>query len=189
MITIVAKDSGVQKLLAQIQKKLSNPKSAMSEIGEIVQGSIQKNFEQGGRPAWKPLAASTIAQRQRIKKWPGQILVRTGVAGGLMGGINYRAFKDRVELSANKEYATTHQFGAAKGSFGTVEAQIKTHVRRISRAFGKPIKPRAVEVKAHKRMMTMPWGNIPARPFMMVQEEDWDEIRESLAEFLVGEKT
>lgn len=31
----------------------------------------------------------------------------------------------------------------------------------------------------------LPWGDIPARPFMMVQEEDWDEIKNELGDLLL----
>jgi phage gpG-like protein len=189
MLSVEIKDKGVKDLLERIRKRTQNLKPAMSLIGEIVHGSIQRNFEEGGRPqAWAPLAPSTIERRKRINRWPGRILVISGTAGGLMGGISYRSFDDRVELAANAPHATTHHFGAEKGSFGTVEAQVKTHVRRITQAFGKSIAPRNVTVKAHTRKATLPWGNIPARPFMLVQDEDWDEIRESLAEFLLGVK-
>ena len=123
------------------------------------------------------LSPATIIQRQRERKRPGQILIRSGKAGGLLGRINYSPRNDRVTVSANKVYATTHHFGAKKGQFGTVLAQIPAHIRTL--ASGKK-----VSVKAHSREMKVPWGDIPARPFMMVQGEDWDEIRETLLDFL-----
>lgn len=178
-VSIKTDDSGVYRLLRQIEKRLGNLKPAMSLIGEIVHGSIQQNFEEGGRPRrWRPLSPVTIAQRRRLGKWPGRILVRSGVAGGLMGGISYRPYKDRVELSANKVYAATHQLGARRGQFGRVAATVREHIRRMKDG-------RTVKVKAHTRRMLVPWGDIPARPFMAVQTEDWDEIRESMLDYLV----
>lgn len=47
---------------------------------------------------------------------------------------------------------------------------------------------RRIEVRAHTRKMTLPWGNIPARPFMLVQNEDWDDMREVLGKFLLDAK-
>lgn len=185
---IEIKDSGIQEMLAMIEQRVHNLKPAMGLIGEIALGSIQENFEKGGRPSWEPLSQTTINIRKRINKWPGRILVRSGVAGGLLGGISYRPGDNDVTLSANKPYATTHHFGAKKGSFGTVAATIKEHIRKINQAFGKPIEPRDVKVKAHTRKMTLPWGDIPARPFMMVQDEDWTEIKETLAEYLMSKE-
>jgi len=40
-----------------------------------------------------------------------------------------------------------------------------------------------IKIKAHDRKMDLPWGNIPARPFMMVADEDWTEILKSLKDF------
>lgn len=183
--SIEAKDSGVQKLLQKVRERVKNMRPVFNVIGEIAHGSIQENFEVGGRPAkWKPLSPVTIAQRKRQGKWPGRILVRMGVAGGLFGAISHKAFRDRTELSANKPYATTQHFGAEKGEFGTVTAQIPEHVRRITQAFGKAIEPRDVTVRAHTREMQIPWGDIPARPFMVIQEEDWEEIKGTLLDFL-----
>ncbi|WP_035253305.1 phage virion morphogenesis protein [Desulfatiglans anilini] len=176
--TIEIRDEGVRSLLSEIQSRLQHLKPAMSLIGEIVQESIERNFEEGGRPEkWKDLSSSTKLQRQRIRKWPGMILVRSGKAGGLMGAISYRAFDDRVEMSANKEYAAVHQFGAKRGAFGTILAKVRSHMRRMANG-------KTVQVRAHTRKVVLPWGDIPARPFMMVQNEDWDEIRESLLDHL-----
>lgn len=179
-LEIKPKDQRVQELLTGIQDHLSDMRPAFGLIGEIVLSSIQRNFEAGGRPRkWKPLSPVTIAQRQREGKWPGQILVRQGVAGGLMGGLNYRPHKDRVEVSDNKEYAALHQFGARKGQFGTVDARVRAHLRRLKSG-------KTVKVRAHTRQTALPWGDIPARPFLMVQDEDWEAIREAMADFLTG---
>jgi phage gpG-like protein len=109
-----------------------------------------------------------------------------GLGGGMAGSIHARADKDKVVIGTNKIYAAVHQFGAKKGSFGAVEAGIKTHMRKITQAFGRPVKARKITVRAHTRKMKLPWGDIPARPFMMAQDEDWDEIRESLNDFILA---
>jgi phage gpG-like protein len=101
-----------------------------------------------------------------------------------MGSINVKPHSDRVEVGTNKIYGAVHQFGAKKGDFGTVTAKVPAHKRRISQAFGKPIKPRTITVGAHTRRMQVPWGDIPARPFLAVQPRDWDEIRSALADYL-----
>lgn len=148
-IEVEVKDEQVKRLVTNIQKRLGNLKPAMRLIGEIVHESIQRNFEEGGRPKkWKRLAPSTIKQRKRIGKWPGRMLVRRGVSGGLMGAIAYRAFNDRVVSHANKIYAAIHHFGGMAGR-------------------GRKVK-------------------IPARPYMMVQDEDWKEIKAALNEFILG---
>jgi len=182
-LNIKINDHGVQKLLNDIQRRMGNLTPVMKIIGQIVRTSIVRNFEKGGRPTkWKPLSTATQARR----KGRAKILMDRGMGGGLAGSIHDRAEKDKVTIGTNKIYAATHQFGAKKGSFGTIEANIKTHLRKMTQAFGRPVKPRKVTVRAHTRKMKLPWGDIPARPFMAVQPEDWDEIRESLNDFILA---
>jgi phage virion morphogenesis protein len=172
-------DDRVSPYLDAIRQRMGRLQPAMSLIGEIVRTSIVRNFEKEGRPTqWTALSAVT----EKIRKGAHPILRRQGFAGGLMGSINVRATDDHVIIGTNKKYAAVHQFGAKKGAFGTVEAQVKEHVRRLKR--GK--KTKQVRVKAHTRKMLLPWGNIPARPFMAVQPEDWDEIRETLSDYLLN---
>lgn len=172
----------VSPYLDMIRQRLGRLKPAMNIIGEIVRTSIVRNFEREGRPTpWEGLSPVT----EKIRKAAHPILRRQGFAGGLMGSINVRADDHQVVIGTNKKYAALHQFGAKKGSFGTVEARVREHVRRITKAFGKAIDPKDVTVKAHTGKTKLPWGDIPARPFMAVQSEDWDEIRSALIEHLL----
>ncbi|MCK4529321.1 phage virion morphogenesis protein [candidate division WOR-3 bacterium] len=182
-IEITANDKKVTELLKRIQKKLGDLTPAMKIIGNTVRTSIVRNFEKEGRPAkWEKHSKLTEKRRGKGAK----ILRIQGFAAGLMGSIHSTAKKDRVIIGTDKIYAAIHQFGAKKGSFGTVEAEIKAHMRKITKIFGRPVKPRKVTVRAHTRKMKLPWGDIPARPFIMVQPEDWDEIRESLSDYILG---
>ena len=84
-IKITPKDLGAEKRVTEMLQRVKNLRPALKIIGEIGLTSIQRNFEVGGRPKkWKPLAPSTIKQRRRQGKWPGQILVRRGMSGGLL---------------------------------------------------------------------------------------------------------
>lgn len=179
----------IDQLLRQLQARIQDPTPVLAEIGEILLVSIQRNFEAGGRPkAWARLAKSTIAQRVKVKKWPGKILQRSG-SYGLLGSVNKRVGKDFVSVGANKVYATTHQFGARKGQFGKHQVTIPAHKRRIQKATKKgakyATKTRIGMVKAHTRTMTIPWGNIPARPFLLIQDADMVDIKETINDFMV----
>ena len=77
--------------------------------------------------------------------------------GYLRGGLNYRAGRDYVEIGSDRIYASTHQFGAEQGEFGATGG-------------GKPI----------------PFGDIPARPFLGVSDEDSDEINVRIADYISG---
>ena len=62
--------------------------------------------------------------------------------------------------------------------------QVREHVRTITKAFGKKLKePMQVTVKKHERDAHL---NLPARPFMTVQPEDWEDIHDILLEHIQG---
>lgn len=174
VINVEIKDS-IKHIIESIERKMGDLTPVMRIIGEIVRTSIIRNFEVGGRPTkWKPLSPVTLAMRKGTK-----ILMVQGFAGGLAGSIHYTPYRDRVVVGTNKVYAAIHQFGAKKGSFGTVVAHVREHIRKL--ASGKKVK-----VKEHTRRVNVPWGDIPARPYLMVQDEDWEEIKDALTDFLMG---
>lgn len=77
---------------------------------------------------------------------------------GLLRKIRYQLEgTDTVVVGAGAEYGATHQFGARKGQFGKTRK-------------GRPI----------------PFGDIPARPFLGVSDEDRNAILDILAEHLEG---
>jgi len=174
---VIIIDQGIQDRLNQLGRRLSNLEPLMAEIGEIGVLSIQENFQQEGRPRkWAPLAESTKEQRRRQGRARGRILNRLGAAG-LFGSINYRADRNSVAIGTNRIYGPTMHYGARKGEFGTITANIRAHVRRVG---GKNVR-----VRAHTRRMPVPWGDIPSRPFLMFQDEDWQDIGEAIDEYLI----
>jgi len=169
-ITVKIDNREIKKLLARIQKNLGDLTPAMKIIGSIIRTSIIRNFEKSGRPKWAKHSRTTEKRRGKGAK----VLMAQGLAGGLAASINYQAGKKSVKIGTNKIYGAVHQFGAKKGSFGSVAASIKEHLRK------------GVKVKAHTRKMNLPWGDIPARPFLMVQNEDWTEIRAALNDHIIS---
>ena len=75
--------------------------------------------------------------------------------GSLQDSITPFYDKDTAGVGTNKIYAKVMQFGAKKGAFGK-----------------------------DKHGRSIPWGNIPARPFMQITEEDKNEIIEIIKKFL-----
>jgi len=145
-VSVKTDDREVQKMLGRILKRMGDPAPAMKIIGAIARTSIVRNFEKGGRPTkWKALSPETL----KAKKGTA-ILREQGMAGGLMGSINYKPFSDKVVISANKVYAAIHHFGGKAG-----------RGRKVT---------------------------IPARPYMMVQDEDWAEMKAALNDYIVRGK-
>ncbi|MDD5037127.1 MAG: phage virion morphogenesis protein [Methylococcaceae bacterium] len=79
------------------------------------------------------------------------------VLDGYLERLHYDATPDGLKLGTDRIYGAVQQFGAKKGEFG-----VTSH--------GVPI----------------PWGDIPARPFLGVSEDDKREILDILSEHLMG---
>lgn len=131
-----------------------NAKPMLTEIGEAAIASTELRFIDGESPdggKWAPLRPVTLARRRKGKG------INKGTQPLLDNRILSRSFAKRVEgrtlwVGTNVIYAKVHQFGAAKGSLGT----------------GK--------YKTRKGSFPIPWGNIPARPFLGFSQDDQTEI-------------
>lgn len=75
--------------------------------------------------------------------------------GHLRNSLHYQIEDDGLLFGTDRIYGAVHQFDAAKGSFGTT--------RR-----GSPI----------------PWGDIPARPFLGLSDADLEEIASIIEEHI-----
>ena len=75
--------------------------------------------------------------------------------GFLRGNLAIRVGRDEVEIGSPSIYAGTHQFGAEAGALGATSR-------------GSPI----------------PWGDIPARPFLGLSREDEDIVLRIITDYL-----
>jgi phage virion morphogenesis protein len=170
-IEIKTPEKEIQHLLDVISARMQTLKPAMQIIGETIRTSINRNFTAGGRPVpWE--------KSKRAASEGGQTLA---LSGRLKNSFSVSADNDSATVGTNVVYAAIHHFGASRGEFGTITAGVRSHVRNL--ASGKKVK-----VSAHTRRMAIPFGNIPARPFMMVQAEDWTEIKSGLIDYIAGRK-
>ncbi|MBA3027448.1 MAG: hypothetical protein FP814_09765 [Desulfobacterium sp.] len=161
-VSIKINDQEAIAKLSDMLKRFDDLTPVLQEIGEIVRSSVERNFAAGGRPKWP--------QSNRVKESGGQTLSDTA---RLKRSFSVSVGTDSVTVGTNVVYAGVQQFGAKKGSFGTVTFAVKAHERK-----GRP-------VVAHKRTAALPWGDIPARPFLMIQHEDETEIKAALEAFFL----
>jgi phage gpG-like protein len=153
--------------LALIQGRLEHPRQALRECGLLLLRSVAKNFNQGGRPVrWHPSA--------RALREGGQTLVDTA---RLKNSITMSVTDDTLRVGTNVAYAAIHQLGGKLNENVTV----RQHYRQITQAFGKTIPGRKVLVRQHQRQMDT---YIPARPWLMIQDEDWRRMREIIADYI-----
>ncbi len=168
-ITLKIDRSDLENMFGVIVDNLRHKKSAMDKIGAVGRESIRLNFEGGGRPTtW-----------QRLKVRQGQPLRDKN---RLMNSITSTAGTDSVRIGTNVEYAAVQNFGAKKHSFGSFTFTVPAHDRLIARGRHKG---RKTKVREHTRTMKLPWGTIPARPFMLLQDDDLLDMQEILAKHTV----
>lgn len=178
-IQIEVDNKDVVELLARINRRITDMREVMSEIGlEVVRG-VSANFEAEGRYSvvgeyiggdnkWQPLSKTTEKiKEQRGKNPPYKILQDDGNLVKSIHAENVTA--NSVMVGTNLVYAPMHQFGAQKGEYGSVVIQIDEHQRKSKK--GKEYK-----VDPHQRRVPNPMFNIPARPFLTVHPDNIETI-------------
>lgn len=167
MIEFTIQSKGVlKKFFDKVIRRLDNPKTALQKASLVMLRSIDKNFRAEGRPRkWTALAPMTVGFRRKKSK---RILQDTG---RLKGSITAQVHKDFAKIGTNLAYAPLlHKGGMTKPK----TLRIKQHKRRQTRAFGKPITPKIVIVRAHS--MRIGSKKVVARPFILFQREDIADI-------------
>lgn len=159
MIMIEIDDRNLRRALADLQRRVSDMTPAMHAIGEVLVERAKQRFETSTDPAgkpWKPNSPVTILAY--LTKYKGSFrkdgslskrgAVRAaskkpliGETGQLATQIHYRASRNAVEVGSSMKYAAVQQFGGKAGAFGRT-----------------------------RRGAKIPWGDIPARPFLPVTE-------------------
>lgn len=111
------------EIFSKLIQRLTNLSPLMREISEDMIDAVKENFEKEGRPKWKPLAKSTIAERRRLGYWPGKILQRSGM---LLRSIFKKYDNTSAVVGTNKIYAAVHQFGGNHSAKSTKTKKIKS---------------------------------------------------------------
>jgi phage gpG-like protein len=150
-------------------------------IKQVMIPSFRKNFAEGGRPEWEPLAPYTV----RVRGTERPILVRTGRLVKAATSFDIWAIGSNSaiirSLGSDAWYGTIHQAGY--GGFGQ-------HVKKAEKAFAgqkasaKDILAKAFELLDSTDPTTHATFTIPARPFIMFQEEDENAVRDVFAVWL-----
>lgn len=174
-VEITVDDRQVLDLLGELMQRVDRPGPVLKLIGETLVGSTKRRFSSSKAPdgtAWKENTALTVdrylARYSGVYKKSGELSAAgerrksgkkplIGESRALGTTINYRVEGDTLYVGSPMEYAGTQQFGARRGAYG--------RTRR-----GSPI----------------PLGDIPARPFLGLSDDDRREVLEILREHLAG---
>lgn len=181
MLVSVDVTSAVEKALRyrELLSQMRDFTAPLKTAGVWMIKSVDKNFKEGGRPSsWVRSGASDMRSGWVKRKGGqefvrGQTLMKTGalrnsIVGG-PGGI-YQLSENRLVIGTNIKYASVHQFGFD----GEVTQAVGYHTRTITKAWGRELKtPKTISVASHARLVHM---RIPARPFLLFQDEDRIQI-------------
>jgi phage gpG-like protein len=196
-VGIVAKD--VDRLAMDI-RSFKEPLTRV--VKRVMIPSIKKNFDAGGRPAWEPLSEGTIKQRG-YSAWP--ILVVKGL-------LKRRATQFNIwdigmtsatirRLPQDVYYGNFHQSGGEvqENGMGLVEnllrhgpgsAEAEKLIGKFIPRARKELGPDATDSHVHNRAIGMlldadehAW-RLPARPFIMWQNEDVPKIEAIFYEWM-----
>lgn len=145
--------------LAELAGRMDDMRPVMNDIGELLILSTKERFAAGVSPQgvpWAPKSQVTI-DAYLARGDRDDPRPLHGPSGSLSSEIAYEAGSDFVEVGSSLVYAGVMQFGAAQGAFG-----------QTSR--GAPI----------------PWGHIPARPFLGLSDQDETDIAAIIVEWITG---
>lgn len=157
MITLEINDAQILSVLDRVAQAVTDMTPIMQDIGEEMVRSTKARFVVGVGPndeTWAPKSSTTIAQYER-RGDTVDLRPLWGASRTLNSAFASFASETSVEWGTNVLQSAIMQFGAAKGALGT-------------NARGSPI----------------PWGPIPARPFLGVSDDDRNAILEALEDWL-----
>ncbi|MEW6378598.1 MAG: phage virion morphogenesis protein [bacterium] len=184
VFSITSNCKEVQTTFIQVAHRLEDMRPVFQDFQGRMQRSISRNFAEGGRPVkWEP--SKRALSRGRGKGKTGQTLRKSGILlNSLTGPGSSTTGPDFLEIATNVPYAKTHQYGAEKGSFGTVQVRVKQHTVKAFIRKGRPVREHTV--REHTRLQKLPWGDIPARKFLLVQDSDIVYLKRSIARYVFG---
>ena len=156
-ITVKINVDEITARLGKAKDALGDLTPVYQDIGEYLIESTKARFRRGEAPdgtRWRAKQPATIAAYLRRGDGSRPDPL-IGPSKRLSTEIAMFANAAGVEVGSALEYSAVHQFGAAKGSFG-------------ENAAGRPI----------------PWGDIPARPYLGLSDDDERNILDIVDEHL-----
>lgn len=157
MIDIKIDHSGVTAALGRVIQATEQRAPLMRNIVAIMADAVEENFAQEGRPKWQGLKPPG--------RPGGKILQKSGQ---LAASVVSDSDNDSAVVGSNKKYAAIHQFG------GKTRAHEIRPRNKKALAFG----GRVLSKVNH------PGSNIPARPFLALDDSDVQEIEVTVADYL-----
>ena len=179
------------KGLKDLSNRGTDLRPLMKTVSALMLTSVLENFRDQGRPRWVDLAESTKKQRAKEGHWPGNILDIH--AGGLKSSIQAESDNNSAVVGSNKVYAAIQHFG------GTIPIKARHGVLRLrTDSKGRLLRQNAdnnlavIASGRHKRFIEVEYKSgkyaitIPARPFLVLDDNCKKEILEAVKNHLSG---
>ena len=148
---------GLDTALTHAAKKLGNTQALMDSVGEALVSGTLKRFDAEKDPEGQPWEPSGRAQEDG-----GKTLTDSG---RLRRSIEFAATSDKVMVGSNLKYARIHQKG------GTIT----------------PKKAKKLVFKGRGgKKVAVDQVTIPARPYLGISDEDMDDVKSTMTDFLAG---
>jgi phage gpG-like protein len=170
-ITIDIADTEAREAIGHMLGLLQNPTPALDDIGEYLIVATKGRFATGTAPSgekWKPNTALTLSRKKDTRPLHGE-------SGRLGQEILKFVDQAEVEIGSNLIYAGVQQFGAKMGEFGRY-----SQLSRRDRYEEGDWRRKAGTVKG----FPIPWGDIPARPFIGLSADDAKNLLDIIQEHL-----
>jgi phage gpG-like protein len=178
----------------ELQKQFDDLTPVLEVISALIERAISENFDargrwdgnesditifSGGSQKWKALASST---KEKYQKLGWELEPTLNRSKGLMSTIEVRPQgKSSIVISANSPYAAIHQYG------GTLTPTIPITSKMRKFFWAKYYNTGLVNWKAlalTKKKELKPTIRIPARPYITLTQEDWEEILQTFSTYL-----
>lgn len=175
MIALEINDAQVRAAFDKLQLALTDMREPMDEIGQTMVLSTKTRMQAGVSPDGTPFAPRSAVTLARYaaqgKKYGPKPLWLTGT---MRQNVAHAATTDSVSWGANAIQAAVMHFGAEQGEFGAAIGRTKPSEKRA---------------KSQDYFTPIPWGRIPARPFVGLSEQDRTDIGDIIGEWLARSAT
>ena len=155
MITLEFNNDELSPALKRISTSLGDMTQLNRDLGELWLAATQDRMERGEDPDGNAFAPRSQTTLERYLAQGLSFGAPLNRSGDMRRGLAYDAGADFVRIGSNAIQAAVMQLGASKGAFGR-------------NARGGPI----------------PWGNIPARPFIGLSDDDTTAMIAEIEEWL-----
>lgn len=179
MIDITVDNRTVLEALQALQAKAGNLGPALREIGEDLQDSTLKRFETSTGPDGQPWEANTQATLDAYLRKLGGAYDKAGNRTGTKKGWGEGGAKAGKALGAKRPL-----IGESRALSTTIDYRVSGNTLEV----GSPMEYAAMQqFGGTKGEFPNLWGDIPARPFLGVSEQDEGKILDVLQRYFSAE--